>query len=38
MKKILLIIGVTFLSITMHAQDDLLNELDSDVTIDKKVT
>ena len=38
MKKILLIVCVTFLSTTMHAQDDLLNELDSDVTIDKKVT
>ena len=38
MKKILLTICVTFLSVTIHAQDDLLNELDSDVTVDKKAS
>lgn len=38
MKKILLFIGAAFFSITIQAQDDLLNELDSDVTLDKKVS
>ncbi len=38
MKKIKLLLLALLVNFTLSAQDDLLNELDSDVQIDKKVS
>ena len=38
MKQLVVLVFAIFLSITINAQDDLLNELDSDIALDTEIT